>query len=324
MPIKQLLYLSRTDVESINLDIPTIFHLLEEAYRAKGAGQVEMPPKPGIHTSPDAFIHAMPAYIPGLRAAGMKWVSSYPANRDLNLPCVNGLIIVNDVDTGFPIAVMDATWVTAYRTGVKTALSARYLARPESEVMGILACGVQGRANLEALAAFFPIRRVYAYDIDSQIQKKYAEEMSAKLKIEIVGVEDPREAVVDSDLVVTSGPILKNPHPVIEHDWLKPGAFGSAVDFDSYWTGAAISQCDRFFTDDLSQFRYYRTQGYFREIPDPVADLGDLAARLEPGRQSPNERTLAMNLGLAIDDLAIAPEVYRRALEQGLGVWLPF
>ncbi len=323
MPEQQILYLSRADVEAVNLPMASIIGLLEEAFEEKGLGRVEMPPKPGIHTMPDAFIHAMPAYIPSMRSAGIKWVSGYPANFERALPYISGLLILNDVETGIPYAAMDCTWITAFRTGAATALSARYLARPASETVGILACGVQGRTNLEALACLFKIRKVFAYDILPEVQERYIREMGRKLGLDIVSVEDPRQAVVESDIVVTSGPILKHPVPTIEKDWLREGAFASAVDFDSYFTGAAMAQMDRISTDDHAQFRYYRSVGYFRHTPDPYADLGELVTGLKPGRQSADERTMAINLGLALDDMAVAPSIYRAARDMGLGTLLP-
>jgi len=322
MSDQQILYLSQADVTEVNLDMATVISLLENAFREKGAGKVEMPPKPGIHTMPDAFIHAMPAFIPALQSAGIKWVSGYPENQKRGLPYITGLLILNDVETGIPYAVMDCAWITAYRTGAASALAAKYLARPESKVAGILACGVQGRTNLEALKVLFPLERAYAYDIHPERVQAYVEEMSAKLGIEVIGVKDPKQAVVESDLVVTSGPILKHPTPTIQKDWLQPGCFGSAVDFDSYWTTAALSQMDRISTDDHAQFQYYKSVGYFQTTPDPYADLGEIVAGLKPGRQGPQERTLAINLGLAMDDMAVAPEIYRRAKGMGIGNWL--
>ena len=323
MPENQVLYLSKADVEAVNLPMKTIIELLEKAFVDKGNGKVEMPPKPGIHTMPDAFIHAMPAYIPSMRSAGIKWVSGYPENFKRDLPYITGLLILNDVETGIPYAVMDCTWITAKRTGAASALTAKYLARPKSEVAGILACGVQGRTNLEALACLFPIKRAYAYDVLPKVQEKYVADMKAKFNFEIIGVKDPKQAVVESDLVVTSGPILHHPTPTIDKDWLCPGSFGSAVDFDSYWTGAALAQMDRISTDDHAQFQYYKSIGYFQTTPDPYADLGELAAGLKPGRKNDKERTMAINLGLAMDDMAVAPEIDRRAKEKGLGIWLP-
>ena len=323
MAPSQLLYLSRADVECVALDMPAIIGLLENAFREKGLGKVEMPPKPGIHTQPDAFIHAMPAFIPSLKSAGVKWVSGYPDNYRLGLPYISGLLILNDTATGLPYAVMDCTWITAHRTGAASALSAKYLARKDSEVAGILACGVQGRTNLLGLAALFSLKRVYAYDILPEVRTRYVQEMSARLQgVEIIGVDSPRKAVVESDLVVTSGPIIKHPTPTIERDWVKKGAFASAVDFDSYWTGEALRQFDKLTTDDRAQFQYYREVGYFQSTPDPCADLGELVAGLKPGRERIDERTIAINLGLALDDMAVAPEIYRRAKERGLGTCL--
>jgi ornithine cyclodeaminase/alanine dehydrogenase len=318
----KILYLSRADVESVNLPMQAIIEFLEKAFMDKGHGKVEMPPKPGIHTMPDAFIHAMPAYIPAMHSAGIKWVSGYPENFKRGLPYITGLLILNDAETGLPYTVMDCTWITAMRTGAASALSAKYLARPASETVGILACGVQGRTNLEALACLFPIKRAYAYDVIPEVQEKFIADMTHKFNFEIVGVKAPKQAVVESDLVVTSGPILKHPTPTIEKDWLKPGAYGSAVDFDSYWSSEALAQMDRISTDDHAQFQYYKSVGYFQQTPNPYADLGELVAGLKPGRTNEKQRTLAINLGLAMDDMAVAPEIYRRAKESGLGTWL--
>lgn len=323
MAEQQVLYLSRADVESVDLPMKEIIDLLEQAFMEKGSGKVEMPPKPGIHTMPDAFIHAMPAYIPSMRSAGIKWVSGYPENHKRGLPYITGLLILNDVETGIPYAVMDCIWITAMRTAAASALSAKYLARPESETAGILACGVQGRTNLEALACLFPIKRAYAYDVLPEVQERFIADMSEKFDFEILGVKEPKQAVVESALVVTSGPILKHPSPTIEKDWLGQGAYGSAVDFDSYWTGAAMAQMDRISTDDHAQFQYYKSVGYFGDSPEPYADLGELVAGSKPGRQDEKERTLAINLGLAMDDMAVAPEIFKRAKEMGLGMWLP-
>lgn len=321
-PVRRLLYLSRRDVEEVALSMETVIELLETAFREKAQGRVEMPPKPGIHTRPDAFIHAMPAYIPALRSAGIKWVGAYPQNGSRELPYITGLLILNDDETGMPYAVMDCTWITAYRTGAATALAARHLARAGSTRVGIIGCGVQGRSNLLALAALFPLERVYAYDVSPPAQERYVEDMSARVGVVVEGVKTPEEAVASSDLVVTAAPILKQPRPTIQAGWLQPGAFGSAMDFDSYWTPAALAEIDKLATDDHAQFTYYRSLGYFQGTPDPYASLDEIVLGRKPGRERHDERTLAMNLGLAIDDMAVAPEIVRRARERGIGTWL--
>jgi ornithine cyclodeaminase/alanine dehydrogenase-like protein (mu-crystallin family) len=324
MPDNQLLYLSSADVAAIGLSMTEIVEALERTCLAKGQGRTEMPPKPGIHPGGgDNFIHAMPAYIPDLKSAGVKWVSGFPQNAQKGLPYINGLLIFNDVDTGLPLAVMDCAWITAMRTGAATAVSARYLARPESSVVGMLGCGVQGHSNAEALKALFPIKTIRAYDINSEIVRQYADEISAHLDLEVVPVATPREAVSGCDIVVTAGPILKKPHATIQAGWLDEGAFASLVDFDSYWHPDAIAQAAKFCTDDTPQLRMYQQMGYFQHIPDIHADLGELVSGQKPGRQTPQERTITANLGMALDDMAVAPLLYQRAVEKGIGTWLP-
>ncbi len=319
----RFLYLSRADIEGLGLATLDIILALEKMFREKGERRVEMPPKPGIHPRPDSFIHAMPAYIPALKAAGMKWVSGYPENLSKGLPYISGLIILNDPETGLPTAVMDCTWITAKRTGAATAVAARYLARPDSEVVGILGCGVQGRTNLEALRVLFPIKRVLAYDVNIEAQARYIEEMKAKFGLEVTPAHEPRQAVAGCDIVITAGPILKTPHATIKPGWLGKSAFASLVDFDSYWDRAALREADKFCTDDIPQLEYYQSLGYFQNIPPIYADMGELVTGRKAGRERAEERTIACNLGLALDDMATAPLVYELALNRGVGTWLP-
>jgi ornithine cyclodeaminase/alanine dehydrogenase-like protein (mu-crystallin family) len=320
---KELLYLSQQDVASAGLGMAEIIVALESMFREKSEGRVEMPPKIGVHPMQDAFIHAMPASIPAQKAAGMKWVGGYPENSKRGLPYITGLLILNDYETGIPVALMDCTWITAQRTGAATAVAAKYLARPESATVGILGCGVQGRSNLEALQVLFPLKKAYAYDKHADRSARYATMMRAATGIEVVPVSTPREAVVASDIVVTAGPILRTPHATIQRGWLQEGAFASLVDFDSCWHPSALHAVDKFCTDDVPQLHHYRDIGYFQDIPPIHADLGDLVTGRKPGREKLEERTIACNLGLALDDIAVAPLIYELALEKGIGTWLP-
>jgi ornithine cyclodeaminase/alanine dehydrogenase-like protein (mu-crystallin family) len=323
MENRQLLYLTQAEVASVGLSMAEIIDLLELAFQEKGQGRVEMPPKPGIHPGTgDNFIHAMPAYIPSMKSAGLKWVSGFPENPTRGLPYITGLLILNDPQTGVPIAVMDCVWITAMRTAAATAVAARRLARPESTTLGVLGCGVQGRTNTEALSVLFPLTKVYAYDIHRASAEKFADEVSTRFDLAVTVVDDPRQAVSGCDLVVTAGPILKKPHATILNGWLDAGAFASLVDFDSYWHPQALKEASKFCTDDVPQFMHYKSIGYFQDVPPIYADLGELVTGTKPGRQDPVERTIACNLGLAMDDMAVAPTIYGRALEQRIGRFL--
>jgi ornithine cyclodeaminase/alanine dehydrogenase len=323
-----ILYLSRADVETAGVTMPAIIERLEAAFLEKGHGRTEIPPKPGIHpgnADADNFIHAMPALIGALGAAGMKWVSGFPGNPAKGLPYITGLLILNDATTGIPKAVMDATWITAMRTGAATAVAAKRLARPGAAIAGILGCGVQARTNLEALACVLPdLKTVRAYDIHPERAKAYAEEQTKRHRLTVEPVASPREAVEGCDVVVTAGPIKKHPEPVIVPEWFGEGALGVPLDYDSYWTPEAMAKAERFYTDDTAQILATRAGGhYFQRIPDIYADLGEVLAGKKDARRNPRERLICMNLGLALEDMATAPLVLERAEALGLGTRLP-
>jgi len=321
---QRLLYLSHADVVSAGLNMHDVIRLLEIAFVEKGEGRVEMPPKHGIHPGGgDNFIHAMPAYIPAMNSAGVKWVSGFPENHRRGLPYISGLLILNDPESALPTSVMDCQWITAMRTAAASAVSARWLARPESSVLGVLGCGVQGRANTEALSTLFALRKVLAYEVEPGAAQAFSQEISAALNLEVRVVSTPREAVTGCDLIVTAGPFLKTPHATIRPGWMDEGAFASLVDVDSYWHPQALKEIDKFCTDDVPQLRHFQSLGYLQDIPPIYADLGDLVTGKKPGRQTAQERTMACNLGLALGDMAVATAVYQRAVEKGLGTWLP-
>jgi ornithine cyclodeaminase/alanine dehydrogenase-like protein (mu-crystallin family) len=320
----EVLYLSRLEVERLSIPIVEVIRIVEEAFREKTEGRTEVPPKPGIHPQRNAFIHAMPACIPNMRSAGLKWVSGFPENPNRGLPYISGLLILNDLKTGLPICVMDCTWITAKRTGAATALSAKHLAREDSRILGILGCGVQGRSNLEALTAVCrDLEEVKAYDVNEENQRMYVEEMTNKYGMKVVPVDSPRKAIEDCDIIVTAGPILKHPQPVIEATWFKNGGFACPLDFDSYWKPEALHSMTKFCTDDKDQLNYYKKLGYFCNIPHVYADLGEIVSEKKPGRENHRERIMCMNLGLAIEDMATAILIYEKAMKAGVGIKLP-
>jgi len=323
-PFGEVLYLSRADVETLDLHMKEIVRIVEKAFFEKAAGRVEVPPKPGIHPRKDSFIHAMPAYLQSMKAAGVKWVAGFPENPEKGLPYISGLLLLNDPDTGFPICVMDATWITAKRTGAATAVAAKYLASENSKILGILGCGAQGRSNLEALATVCNnMELVKAYDINERALQDYAKQMTALHGIETIPVESPKKAIEGCDIVVTSGPILKKPQPVIEKSWFKDGGLACPLDFDSYWKPETMHSMNKFCTDDRDQFGYYRSQGYFTDVPQIYADLGEIVSGTKMGRENPQERIMSMNLGLAIEDVAVAIRVYGEAKKKSVGRMLP-
>jgi len=286
-----------------------------------------MPPKPGIHPRPDAFIHAMPAYVKEIEAAGLKWVSGYPTNIEKGLPYITGLLVLNDPETGIPVAVMDCSWITAMRTGASAGISARYLARKQSSVAAFLGCGVQARTSLRALAETLPdLSGVRCCDISPEAARHFIDEMGRACPgLHFSACSSPAEMIEGADVVVTAIPIVTNPRPPLDAGMLKEGGLAISLDYDSAWTSSAMRECEKFVSDDIHQLLRTREEGvYFGGIPEAIdADLGELAAGLKPGRETERERIFSMNMGIAVDDMVTARMVYERALEKGTGIKLP-
>jgi ornithine cyclodeaminase/alanine dehydrogenase-like protein (mu-crystallin family) len=362
----ELIYLSRADVEGLGMTMREVLDVLDEGFKAKGRGLTEMPPKPGVHPRPDCFIHAMPAWVkpavepayaeaagpaasvpagePAARlgtvaprmgrvtsrtgeVAGLKWVSGYPPNKERGIPYISGLIVLNDCETGFPVAVMDCAWVTAMRTGASVGIAARYLARMDTDTAAVVGCGVQARTSLRALVEELPaLAEVRCYDIDRAANDAFIAEMAALFPaVRFVTCPSAPAAVRAAGVAVTAIPIVEEPAPELDAGVLRPGALAVALDYDADWTGAAMHECDAFFSDDVEQLLTTKAHGtYFAGVPDEVtADLGEVAAGLKKGRTSDDERIFCMNMGIAVDDMVTARVLYERAVARGAGVRLP-
>jgi len=323
----EILYLSRRDIEGLEIGMSEVIKVVDQGFRLKGMGKTEMPPKPGIHTRPHAFIHAMPAYVKEIEVAGLKWVSGYPSNLEKGLPYITGLLILNDPETGIPIAVMDCGWITAMRTGASAGISARYLARKESRIAGILGCGVQARTSLRALVEMLPgLSKVQCYDLFPEASQRFIEEMGRLFpSLQMEHSKNPEEMMEDADVVVTAIPIVTEPKPPLRAGMLKKGGLAISLDYDSAWTSSAMKECDKFVSDDVHQLLSTKEEGiYFGGIPEPIyADLGDLAAGLKPGREDSMERIFSMNMGIAVDDMVTARLIYELAKLKGAGTRLP-
>jgi ornithine cyclodeaminase/alanine dehydrogenase len=322
---RKLLYLSRGDVEGIALPMTEIIEAVSSALSEKARGRAEMPPKHWLAPSEERFFSAMTSVLPAVSAAACKWQSGSPGNHRHGLPYITGLLILNDLATGAVLAVMDSTWLTERRTAAATAVAARHLARPGARNMAVLGCGLQGRANLDAVRTVLPgIDRVLAYDIAPAALRRYAEEVAAQHGVEVVECGGPREAIDGADIVVTCGPIRAAGNRMIEPGWLKPGGLAVTLDYDCYWTASGLAAADLLYSDDLGQIRHMQDYGYFAGLDRPIGELGEVVAGLRRGRQSPAETIVSINMGIALEDVATARRIYDRATSRGTGMWLPW
>jgi ornithine cyclodeaminase/alanine dehydrogenase-like protein (mu-crystallin family) len=318
MSAEPIRYLSRADVEAVGLSALEVVDILEAAFRAKRAGDVEMPPKVGVHPRDDAFIHAMPAYLADTDAVGLKWVAGYPSNQPLGIPYIHGLFVLSDAATGRPLAVMDATWITEVRTAAASILGIRALAAQPVESIGIVGCGRQGYAHLELAEQVFPtLRSVALFDRHRERADALA---AAHPKLDAQVASTAEEIAPGADVIVSTAAIVRQPERPLRRAHLKEATVACAVDFDATLSEDLFESAGAFVVDDLAQYRYYRQQGYFAGYPADAVELAEVLAD-----ETPRGRGLAIYvpLGIALEDVAVAAELNRRAAEAGVGRELP-
>jgi len=309
----EFIYLSQEEILDLNIPMKKIIELVEQGLSEHGHKRVENPPKPGIHSKPDAFIHAMPAYYESLGIGGLKWVSGYPSNRALGLPQIAGLMIVNDMETGMPLAVMDCRWITAVRTAAVSAITAKYCAKEDASSLGVVGCGVQGRMNLVAFKEVIPeLNEISVFDISKEAMKRYKQDFEKELDITIEITDNVRAAVDGKDMILTATQRL--PQPLIRNEWFKPGCLGFGLEASRAWYGDTILGADKFITDSWDQTVYFYEHGAFPDgLPTLHAELGEVVAGVKSGRERPEERILAINIGLALEDVIVADHIYKVA-----------
>ena len=319
-------YLDRTDLDSLGIGMAEVVDAVDEACRVKGAGGAVMPPKLSLHGEAGAFSQVMAASL-GAQGLGVKWITLFPANVAAGLPLVNGLVVLSDPDTGQVTAVMEAGAVTAWRTGASVAVAARYLARADTDTAGLLGCGVQGTASVQALAAVLPgLGAVRCYDAVPGAAAAFSRRMRQLLPGVAVHVcRDPGEVARGCGVVVSAITMVEGVEPPLGAGLLEAGALAVALDYDAAWTGRAMAECDRFYCDDTAQVLAAKAAGpRLAGIPGAIAgDLGELASGSIAGRRDERERLFCLNLGMAVEDVATAQLALERARALGVGRDLP-
>lgn len=333
-----ILFLNNQDMEQLGAgDMKAVIHDVERAYVLTEEGDVIAPGKCVMRwgDSPEdenefGRINAMPGYIGGeYDMAGIKWIGSGPKNYKKGLPRASVTIILNDPETKLPVCIADGTMVSAKRTGASGGVAVKLLSRQDSAVMTICGAGAQGRTQLEAALLVRPaIRTVYVYDISMEGSQRFAQEMGQKYpSVEVIPVEEPEQAVRQSDIIVTA--TLAN-DPIVHSGWLKKGSLLMNL-ADHEVTYDCVRKADKIVVDnwDTIKHRMVSTvammwkEGIVQD-KDIHAQLGQILKGDRKGREHDDEIIYFNAVGTGILDLAVVSRVYRSALEQGVGTVLPY
>lgn len=326
-----ILYLNRRDVRAaMGASIRGYVEALRVALALHAEGKTAQPLKPYLRWRRRGHIAdriiAMPGYVGGEHAmAGIKWIGSKHDNPTARgIPRASAVVVLNDPETHFPIAIMEGGEISGMRTAAVTVLAAEYLARAAFESVALVGCGFIGRLHALGLLESFPaIERLHLYDHNRRAARALAEELQRDgLTVQVH--ETAEAAVCRGELVV---PCTVTAKPYIELDWLMPGAFVSNISIMDVKPDVYLG-VDKLLVDDWEQANRERKTinqlvlaGRLRR-QDLHAELGDVVRGMRPGRESPDERILLNPMGMAVEDVACAAAVYRTAREQGAGTWL--
>lgn len=319
------LILREKDVRQV-LTMEETIEALEKAFRDHAQHRTQMLPRTYLFLDEHhGRIGFMPSYIETLDAAGIKIVSAYHDNPEkYGMPSIMATVVLNDVKTGMPIAIMDGTYSTMMRTGAVGAIAAKYLSRKDSRIVGIVGAGVQGRGQLLGLVEVRDVEKVLVYDIVPSQSERYAEEMGEKLGVDIEPAHSIEEVVRKVDILATATP---SPTPIIVVDWLRPGLHLTTVGVSTAGkqeVATEVFKRGKLVVDEVDQtskiggINVPFSKGLLRG-EDIYAEIGEIILGKKPGRTSDEEVTVFVSSGLAIQDVATAKLVYEKALQRGIG-----
>ena len=309
----ELLLLGREEVQTL-LDPDALLTVLADGFIALSAGQVQAPPRSELGASGTGHLLVKPAWIDGHPMA-VKLVSTFLGNRDRGMPTIQAVIALVDATNGTPLAIMDGSHITAMRTAGGAALSAKCLARADARVLAIVGAGVQGLAHLQLLPRVRGITEIRV------VSRRHADaEAVAATDARAHAVTSIREAVRDADVVCLC---TSSDTPVIEADWLAPGAHVTSVGYAPPGGEMPLEVVRRATLTVESRLSFSPPPAGCAELAglDPTLgiELGELLAGRAPGRTSATELTAYKSMGHAMEDLVVAELVYRRARERGVG-----
>lgn len=323
----EVLMLGDGEVRAL-LTMSEAIRAVEEAFKEKALSRTQSPLKTFLTYEKYNGDHRfMPAYLENLNISGIKIVNTHPENRSrYGLPTVAGIIVLASPENGSILAIMEATWITVVKTAAASAIATRHLARKGGETLGLVGAGLQAIAHLEALSQVMKLREVRVWSRTRRTAEKLVEQVSGSYpEVEFKLSGEVREAVEGCDVVATLTPSRK---PLVKAEWVEKGVHINAMGADApgkQELDPAILRKAKIVVDDLehskqsSELNVPLSRGLLS--PEHIyAEIGEILLGRKPGRTSPDEITVFASTGVAIQDVATAQIVYRKALKKGFGL----
>jgi alanine dehydrogenase len=325
----KLRILSSTDVRRA-VTMAGAIRAVKEAYVQLSAGQAVVPLRTPVPVKKrEGVTLFMPAYLASSDALGAKIVSVFPGNLEHGLPTIHAVVVVVDAETGCPVAMMDGTYLTALRTGAASGVATDLLARPDARVVAVFGAGAQARTQLEAVCTVRAIEKVWVYDAVPEMAEAYAKEMVAKgrpIPPDVCVADSPAQAVREADVICTA---TTSSTPVFDDADLKAGVHVNGI-------GSYTPEMQEVPAETVARARVVvdSRSASLAEAGDLIiplregliveadihGEIGEVAAGKIPARETDDEVTFFKSVGVAVQDVAVAELILRRAAELGLGV----
>ena len=317
----ELLVLSKSDLEKV-LTMEGVMNAVEEAFRGFALGEASMPSIVPMNVPKhNGFWAIKSAVVNNIDIIGLKLSCSYFDNpAKYNLRSIMGVVVVADSRNGIPLAVLDGSQITAYRTGAIAGIAAKYLARKDSKVAAIFGAGVQGRTQLIALNEVLKLNEIRVYDIVSDLSMSYAQEMSDLLGLHVEPAVSISSALNGADVVSTATPSRE---PYLKYDWIEEGTHITTVGSDE----GNKQELESLVYDKAKVVVDKRDEALKKKYLKPAqiyAELGEIITGKKPGRTSQAEITIMDSTGLGIQDMAAGYAAYRLAKQKNIGTWVKF
>ena len=311
------------------LPMSDLIAAMESALAKFSAGEVLQPVRTVLTVgAAKSYYGLMPAYIPTPASMGAKIVTVFGENHKKGLPSHLATILLFDPDTGSLIAMMDGRFITEARTAAVSAVTARFLARPNASTLALIGSGVQARSHLEALTHVRQIKDVRVWSPRAQSRQQFIDDMSPRVPIPIRNCETAQSAVTGADLIVLA---TASTTPVVESHWVSDGAHVMCVGAcrpDQREMAPALVKRGRLYVDSRAA-ALVESGDVVMNIAEKLFDashlrgeIGELVLGRVPGRASDSDVTIFKSLGMAVEDVVAADLVFRRASETGAGTEL--
>jgi alanine dehydrogenase len=323
MTPNRTILLTRNDVRKL-LAFKEYFDIVENAFRLHAEGKALKPSLMHVDCKKGEFHIKAGGLELDKEYFGLKVNGGFFQNMErYGMPNIQGVILLCDGETGFPLAIMESTEITVNRTAAAAAVAAKYLARPDSSSVTICGCGTQGRAQLRAMTTVLPIEKAYAFARDGANAQTFAKEMSTALGIGVVPISDLNAVRNETDVYVTCTP---SRHPYLHAGSVAPGTFIAAMGADSpekQELDVELLKGNKVVVDILEQcarvgeLHHALDQGMSKEAVH--GELGEIITGTKAGRTSEAEITIFDATGTALQDVAVAVTLYERAIRLSAG-----